>query len=38
MVDNSLGIRFVDPLDLLYNDSRYHQLDFSAIEEHLNIP
>jgi hypothetical protein len=38
MVDNLLGVQFVDPLDLIYNDFRYHQLDFSAIEEHLNIP
>lgn len=38
MVENSLKVPFLDPYDLIYNDLQYHQLDFRAIEEHLNIP
>jgi hypothetical protein len=38
MVENSLKVPFLDAYDLIYNDLRYHQLDFGAIEEHLNIP
>lgn len=38
MVENALDVPFLDPCDLIYNDIRYHQLDFRAIEEHLNIP
>jgi hypothetical protein len=38
MIENSLKVPFLDPYDLIYNDLRYHQLDFRAIEEHLNIP
>ncbi|HSP07021.1 MAG TPA: chemotaxis protein CheW [Acidobacteriota bacterium] len=38
MVENALNAPFLDPCDLIYNDIRYHQLNFRAIEEHLNIP
>jgi CheW-like protein len=38
MTDGGVQHRFLDPLDVIYNDQLYHQLNFSAIEQHLNIP
>lgn len=38
MAENGLNVPFLDAYDLIYNDLRYHQLDFKTIEEHLNIP
>lgn len=38
MTDASLKRNFLEPLDLIYNESTYSQLDFASIEEHLNIP
>ena len=38
MAENGLNVPFLDAYDLIYNDNRYHQLDFKTIEEHLNIP
>lgn len=38
MLENSLNVSYLEAYDLIYNDLRYHQLNFRAIEEHLNIP
>lgn len=38
LLENSMNVSYLDAYDLIYNDLRYHQLNFRAIEEHLNIP